>query len=568
MHTALPSEISAAQTGLFPGRAARSVYLDAALTRIPQVLSQIDREAFSLTYGCGDRVYWCWKFTDFAGARFQEYLYTLAWLVGTKSDTNPWYNNENLIQQIEAGFSFWSSLQHKNGSFDEAYPLEHSLAATAFTLYYLTDGFELCKHLLSKSIKQQFLETVERGAHWLTKNDETHGFLSNHLAAASAACWNAFQLLNNSKFADRCQYFQGRILSAQSPEGWYQEYGGADIGYQTHGSFYLARLWEKTGSQSLLNSLKRANHFLSHFVHPDGSVGGEYASRNTMFYFPAAYEILYNHCGYAKAISDYQRNMIFERKTVGLEQMDAYNLFPMLNNYLHAHDALLNKSQQQPNLHKEETLAFQTIGTWIFADAGMHVKSTQSYFSIVGAKKGGVVRVWDKASGAIAFQSSGYVLKEKSKLFSNQAQGTSTYTLSENGNITIDAPFIEINQKIFHTPLFLCFRLFSITFGRLRFLSYWLKKQLVRTLVSQKRVGSTRLIRRIQFEEHQIALQDELSNPATSVQFIDKFTTFHMGSSRYVHLEEEKQRRCHRPQSQSIQFAKNGTISSAVLKLG
>ena len=40
----------------------------------PRVLGMLDRESLSPTYGCLDRTYWAWKFTDFPGARFQEGL--------------------------------------------------------------------------------------------------------------------------------------------------------------------------------------------------------------------------------------------------------------------------------------------------------------------------------------------------------------------------------------------------------------------------------------------------------------------------------------------------------------
>ena len=72
-------------------------------------------------------------------------------------------------------------------------------------------------------------------------------------------------------------------MDNQSEEGWYLEYSGADPGYQTHATFYLAVLFTKTRDNDLLDSLKRANLYLSYFIHPDGTIGGEYASRNTSF---------------------------------------------------------------------------------------------------------------------------------------------------------------------------------------------------------------------------------------------------------------------------------------------
>ena len=162
------------------------LYLDNVLSRIPQILSQIDQEFFSKTYGCGDRVFWCWKFTDFPGGRFQEFVYTISWLYSATSFGNHWKGNLHLLWLIEAGLKYWCNIQYRDGSFDEAYPFEHSLAATAFTTFYLTESYELVKHDLSENTKTAFLEALDKASRWMYRNCETHGILSNHLAAAAA----------------------------------------------------------------------------------------------------------------------------------------------------------------------------------------------------------------------------------------------------------------------------------------------------------------------------------------------------------------------------------------------
>ncbi len=43
--------------------------------------------------------------------------------------------------------------------------------------------------------------------------------------------------------------------SGSRPEGWYDEYGVAHPGYQSHGSFYLVRLWQLSGDDELAASL-------------------------------------------------------------------------------------------------------------------------------------------------------------------------------------------------------------------------------------------------------------------------------------------------------------------------
>src|SRR5207253_7327847 len=101
----------------------------------------------------------------------------------------------------------------------------------------------------------------------------------------AAALHVIHRITGDDRFERRAGHFQGRILAAQSREGWYEEYGGADPGYQTHATLYLARIWQQTRDVALLDSLRRSLAFLKHFIHPNGTLGGEHASRNTEFYF-------------------------------------------------------------------------------------------------------------------------------------------------------------------------------------------------------------------------------------------------------------------------------------------
>src|SRR5204863_1153471 len=53
----------------------------------------------------------------------------------------------------------------------------------------------------------------------------------------------------------------------------------------------LAQLQTLAPSNDLVAAIERAVGFAAHFVHPDGSFGGEYTSRNTYNYFPHGFEL-------------------------------------------------------------------------------------------------------------------------------------------------------------------------------------------------------------------------------------------------------------------------------------
>ena len=193
-------------------------YSKVILEQAPRILSLMDRELLSPTIGCGDRTYWAWKFVDFPGARFQESLCVLSFLYSTKLANNAYFHNPRLLEWISQGLRFWSSIQHRDGSFDEAYPFERSLAATAFTSFYVAEALAFVEDDLADEIKATARQTIFRSGEWLTKNDESHGFLTNHLAAAAAALFHISRITGDKTFERRSQYFIERILEHQSNE--------------------------------------------------------------------------------------------------------------------------------------------------------------------------------------------------------------------------------------------------------------------------------------------------------------------------------------------------------------
>jgi len=90
----------------------------------------------------------------------------------------------------------------------------------------------------------------------------------------------------------------------QNDEGWFQEYEGADSGYHTLTIGLLAQIQELTPSAEIEAALESAVRFAAEFVHPDGSFGGEYTSRNTYNFFPHGFEIAGKWMPEALAIND------------------------------------------------------------------------------------------------------------------------------------------------------------------------------------------------------------------------------------------------------------------------
>lgn len=513
-------------------RAPTHPYWAAIVDQAPRVLGLMDREALSPTSGCGDRTYWAWKFTDFPGARFQESLCVLSFLYRTPG--SEYFKNPNLLTWIGRGMEYWCRIQYKDGSFDEAYPFERSLAATAFTGFYVGEGFRMVQDDLPDATRARVKVALRRAGDWLVGHDEHHGFLSNHLAAAAAALMNMHLITRDPRYLERSQYFVNKILSHQSPEGWYDEYGGADPGYQTHGTFYLARIHQLRPEPRLLESIERSMRFLASFIHVDGSLGGEYTSRNTQTYYPAAFEMLQSSLPIASWIAERMRPAVASASAAGLRSVDAYNYYPFLNNLVFAHQAFSDPERDpKPPEGPSEAEGL----TW-FPAAGLARVRTARYDAYVGTRKGGVVKIFDRQKGALVYNDCGYIGRlEGGGFCSSQYEDGERKVSVTPEVIEVEGAFAAISKPVMNPVKFMAFRAFNLTAGQVPALAFWMKNLLVKTLIYRKKPLSIAFKRRIELGAKSVRVTDSLEGPDASkvveLRWEPVFTTIHMGSSRY-----------------------------------
>jgi hypothetical protein len=516
-------------------RSADEIYRGILFAQLPRVLGQIDREPLSPTWGCGDRTYWAWKFVDFPAPRFQEAVCVMAWAWATRKPGGVYYRDANLLEWIEAALRWWTRRQHSDGSFDEAYPFERSLAATSFTAFYVSEALRLLGDHLSRDVRARVVESVARAAHWLTRNDETHGFLSNHLAAALGACWHAYELTREPAFARRASHFRDKILGEQSSEGWYREYDGADPGYQTHGSFYLARYAELAGDESVSDSLERSFAFLAHFVHVDGSLGGEYASRNTQTHYPAAFEMCAPRSPTAAWIARRMRPSLETAAAAGPASVDAWNQYPMLNNLVFAQRAVDGRAE--PPAHEpDREHAFR-----VFPEAGLLCVRHPAYDAVLAFGKGGVLKVWDRGAGRLAYSDCGWVARTaRGRLLATQSTEGVESSSIESDAVEVAGRAAFVSRPTFTPFTFVAFRAFSTTIGRFALVARQLKNALVHVLIRRRLRAELCFRRRVEFGATEVRISDRLwgGERVVEVRRAHRFATLHMGSSRYFVANE------------------------------
>tara|TARA_A100001015_G_C15006260_1_gene720801 strand:- start:486 stop:2138 length:1653 start_codon:yes stop_codon:yes gene_type:complete len=513
-----------------------SPYLKNLENYLGRIFSILDNEVLSESRGSFDRTWWCWKFTDFSASRFQEGGFALAWIMKSKKYFK--FNNaerKKLLSAFENVIIFWSSLQNNDGSFNEAYPYERSLAATAFSTFYLASALELLKDEVSEYVLSKGMNTIKEAADWLSRNDEHHGILSNHLAAAAAAIQVTFDLTNQQKYLVSRNKFLDKIYKHQDfNEGWYMEYSGADPGYQSHCMFYLTDIFKRTQNQRLLRSLEMSCDFIIWFAHPDGTFGGEYASRGTKFSFPAAFEYLSSYIQSAKKLAHYFKKMILEDKLIGINEMDPWNFFPMFNNYLFAD----NWCRDNKSLEKEN-IKFPKEGRKIFNNAGFVIINNKKFSMVFSGKMGGSIKVWN-SNGDLIYEDLGYFFSSGNFKYSSHT--LSHYKIEEEQNciqIVVKSKFIRTKSIRFNSLKFILFRTFNITIGRVPMLSKILKIFLVFILINKKNFSKASLLRKIIIKDSgKVLLSDKLYEISSKPYLLDKNVPFHMGSARYTNFKE------------------------------
>ena len=276
----------------------RDLFAYEALAQIPKILTLQDRNPHSPTYGCFDRNFWQYKIIDFPSGMAQEFVWPLALAYSTNLPGNSFYKEPALQKWVEAGILYAAHSAHIDGSCDDYFPFERAGGAAAFSLLACLESY-----LLLGMENPVALCFFQKRADWLANHHES-GQLTNHQALIVLCLELASRLLHTHKWDAAKQERLERVFAWQSPEGWFQEYEGFDPGYHTLTISCLARVYDLNPSTQLKDSIAKAVMLATHFVHPDGSYGGEYTSRNTYNFFPHGFELVGQWLPEALTIND------------------------------------------------------------------------------------------------------------------------------------------------------------------------------------------------------------------------------------------------------------------------
>jgi hypothetical protein len=516
-----------------------SVYLSEALLQVPRLVSKLDRERHSASYGSFDRDHWAWKFRDFPITMLQTGIYPLALLWRFPFAENHYYRNPGVLKWVEAAIENTCGRQHKNGAFDSVGPYTRDHGVTLAMVYTLAEALRLLGEELPATLRDVTREAVSKGCRFALESSEDYAFISNHQALFAMAFLSASELLGESRYLKRADHIIEQIIRHQSPDGWYREYEGPDPGYESLGIFYLATYWKRTGSPVLLDSLRRSIDFYSHSLHPDGSAGGVYGSRHTSLYYPGGFEILANEIPMATTIARFMRNRLAYHNVLTPAMADAENLSSLLYTYLEAFLASeADRDEESPRLPCEDL-----DGIRHFPDSDIVVAGTREYYAVVNASRGGVCRIFDKCTGEIVYEDAGYLVLADGRRWTSQLSGLGRRAGEmRDSQVSCATTLAEVKQEMLTPGKFILLRLLNLTLFRNQALGRWLRRQVIARLITAKRPGPFHLNRSITFSPGEISFRDRLE--ASGTEKVEKvflprsFTAIHMGSAKYFHSTE------------------------------
>lgn len=468
----------------------------AALAEMPKLLTLMDRNPHSPTYGCFDRNYWHYRIIDFPSGMAQEFVWPLALAYATDCPGNPYYRQPVLTQWVLAGIRYASRASHADGSCDDYFPFEKAAGAAAFSLLACAESYDLLGFE-----DQPVLNFMGRRADWLAGHDES-GRLSNHQALITLCLYRMGELLNTDRWREAARGRLERLLDWQSPDGWFAEYEGCDPGYQSLTISILARIHERWPSEELRASLVSAITLAGQFLHPDGSYGGEYGSRSTYNFFPHGFELAGRWLPEALEVND--------GFLAGLERglgpcfSDDHVIGHHVWNYLLAWRDFV-EHRQGPKPREEGRFWSET--------AGLLVDRRENTELYVGLNKGGVFKYFRQGELVVSDTQVSLQVRRGGKLRTAVAHLVGDYEIRVAADrISVAGAMGWAKQVAMTSPRLLLLRCVMLSFGR--FFPNLVRRLLQAMLITDKRDAPFRFERTFTWKDGGWEVDDRVTGDA------------------------------------------------------
>ncbi|MGD0349304.1 MAG: hypothetical protein ABSB84_03180 [Verrucomicrobiota bacterium] len=244
---------------------------------LPRLLTQVCRDPSSPHFGCFDRDWWHYHIRDFPSIILQQGGYALH--LASQLDVQG-EQREGLRKLAAAACRFWNARATRRGAFEEYYPWEQGYPPLAFSLLAVMK-------LVAEGVADvnEVRAGMAAASRQLQRRFESQA-ANQQVAGLAALAWCrkvSPELVPETRF----ESLAARSLALQTKEGWFEEYGGPDLGYLSVTVDCLWDLFDVTGDERFLISIDRAVACIKLFTAatPAGSIG-MHNSRNTDYLVP------------------------------------------------------------------------------------------------------------------------------------------------------------------------------------------------------------------------------------------------------------------------------------------
>lgn len=486
---------------------------------IPRILSQLDRDPHSPTFGSFDRDFWHYKIRDFSSMVLQQGAIILHVLGNTETVGNPFFRSPIVEDWLQGSLAFWARSQLRSGSFNEYYPFEHGFPPTAFSLY--TTGILLRSRQYQAT--PEVLRSVQKAIDWLLNHQEKSALNQEIAALAGIALCSDLPGIS----VDRIRYEQRLtdFFASQSAEGWFPEYDGPDLGYLSVTIDCLYDYFLVTRDQRAFQAMTRAIDFMHTLLVGSTELPVMINSRNTGYIVP--YGIVRMAENYAPAteivsqvFADIEDSRHFLHKID-----DRYSCHYVYQSCFRALSFLDQMKRDEPIVPSVKTIFFE--------HSGILVKNLENGRILVSARKGGVIYLLGRKE--VLDCDYGWRLIDRKACSVNHWQDNDYVCQYSNETLTIRGNFSRHGWIVQSVWKSVALRFLSLFFGNR--LIPWLKDIMI---FNHKSAGIF-FVRKIEWKGDALYLRDEFQGDSVLIQRLEPaphYSLRHVASAGSFEFEE------------------------------
>lgn len=520
--------------------APRTAYAERALPAVARLLTLLDRNPYSPTYGCFHRDYWLYKTSDFPDAVRQFGVHTLALVYARDFPGNIYKGKPAVRDWTIAALDYWARLQHPDGSFDEFYPYERGwVGPTAFTAYTVIEAVNLIADEMPAGVRSRVVEAVRKAALFICAGETEEDHLANHHAMACLAVWKAFELTGDPRIREGYdKVWKGFLSYHIADEGWSREYDGPDPGYLSATVSFLAKIYQTNRAPGIREVIEQSVSFCSFFAYPNGFYAGSLGSRNTQHFYPHGFEILAAEMPMAAAVAEQNLTALDAGGLVPPEIMSDRYVFYRVPELLLSY---LDYGERPQNL---PALPFDSPDTIrYFPKARFAAACSDDYYLVINLGKGGVLKAFNRNDGSLAIADNGIIAQTQ------DGKIITTHWVDDRFDCTDGDQQWRVSGDLQVVPSHKVFSLLkNLIFRSVLFLGGWntafchfLKGKIRRTLILGHKRSAAQFSRVVRMGSKSIVIEDKISPNGTGFERLtcggDFFVRF-VPQSRFFQSQE------------------------------